>query len=528
MSEARKGVRKAIIAGQFPVTGGQDWTFEAVDDMYLHLERIWQEKYNIPFYTNQIEIIASEQMLDAYAASGLPIMYDHWSFGKEFVEQMEMYRRGFRSLAYEVVINSSPCISYCMEKNTMLMMTLVMAHAAFGHNTFFKNNYLFKQWTDAESIIDYLVFAKGYIRQMEEEHGFDRVEQILDAAHALMHYGVDKYNRPEELSIQEEKERAIEREKIIHENLNVLWTTIPKTKDDGSSDTDEDKFPKSPQENLLHFIETNAPRLEGWEREILRIVRKIAQYFYPQMQTKIMNEGWATFMHYQLIHDLHDEGLIDVGGMLEFYESHTGVAFQPDFDDCRYGGINPYALGFAMYKDIQRMSDPEQCTEEDRKWFPEWAGNGDWLGNVRFAMENFKDESFILQYLSPKIAREFRLFNVFDDEKDPQLEITEISDDKHFRELRKKLAAQNNLGYLLPDIQVTRVDRWGDRTMTLGHFMVNDRPLEPKTAAEVLKHFSVLWGYRVRLESLDTDGKVRACYDVTEDETLLDIFMDDD
>ncbi len=526
--ERREDGRKVVLTGRYPVTGGQDWTFDHVDDMYLNIERIWQERYGISFYTNQIEIISSEQMLDAYAASGLPIMYDHWSFGKDFVEQTEMYRRGYRGLAYEIVINSSPCISYCMEENSMLMQTLVMAHAAFGHNSFFKNNYMFKQWTDAESIIDYLVFAKGYIRSCEEEHGPDRVEELLDAAHALMRYGVDKYQRPPEMSVHDEKERAIERERVIHENLNVLWSTIPKTANEEAATPDEDKFPTEPQENLLYFIEKNAPRLEQWEREILRIVRKIAQYFYPQMQTKLMNEGWASFWHYQLMHDLNEEGLIDDGGMMEFYESHTGVVMQPDFDDPRYNGINVYALGFAMFQDIKRISDPEQCTDEDRKWFPSWAGNGDWLGNVTFAMENFKDESFVSQYLSPAVARKFRLFNVYDDEKDPQLEITQISSDRCFRDLRTKLAAQFNLGYHLPDIQVTDVNRWGDRTMTLGHFMVNGRPLEPKSATEVLKHVSHLWGYRVRMESLDYEGKIRACYDVTDEETLLDVFLDDD
>ena len=528
MNDVARGVRKSIVAGQFPVTGGQDWTFDQVDEMYLHIERIWEAKYGIPFWTNQIEIISSEQMLDAYAAVGLPIMYEHWSFGKEFVQQSEMYRRGYRGLAYEIVINSSPCISYCMEENTMLMQTLVMAHAAFGHNSFFRNNYLFRQWTDAESIIDYLVFAKGYIRQMEEEHGARRIEELLDAAHAIMRYGVDKYQRPPTMSVVDEKKREVDRANAVEENLNVLWSTIPKTRPDASDELEADRFPKEPQENLLYFIEKNAPRLESWEREILRIVRKIAQYFYPQQQTGLMNEGWASFCHYHLMHNLHDEGLVDTGGMFEFYESHTGVVFQPGFDDKRYSGINVYALGFAMYMDIKRISDPEQCTDEDRKWFPKWAGNGEWLANCRFAMENFKDESFVSQYLSPKVARDFQMFNVYDDEKDPQLEITAISSDQLFRNLRQKLAAQYNIGYHIPDIQATDVDRWGDRTLTMTHFMVNDRPLEPKTATEVLKHISFLWGYRVRLTSLDSNEKIRAAYDFTEDETLLDIFIDED
>ena len=223
----------------FPIKGGQDWSFELIDETYSRIEKMWEEKYGIPYYTNQIEIISSEQMLDAYAAVGLPIMYDHWSFGKEFVKQSEMYRKGYRGLAYEIVINSSPCISYCMAENTMLMQALVMAHAAFGHNSFFANNYLFKQWTDAESIIDYLVFAKGYIKKMEETHGVERVEQVLDAAHSIQRYGVDKYKRPPSMSVAEEKEREKDRNSYIQEQLNVLWSTIPKTKDDVDEQEEE-------------------------------------------------------------------------------------------------------------------------------------------------------------------------------------------------------------------------------------------------------------------------------------------------
>ena len=142
---------------------------------------------------------------------------------------------------------------------------------------------------------------------------------------------------------------------------------------------DEEKAPlpaEPPQENLLYFIEKNAPRLEPWQREIVRIVRKIAQYFYPQRQTQVMNEGWATFWHYTLLNHLFEEGKVTEGFMLEFLQSHTNVVYQPPFYHSRaYSGINPYALGFAMYRDIRRIC--ESPTEEDRRWFPEIAGS-DW------------------------------------------------------------------------------------------------------------------------------------------------------
>ena len=112
---------------------------------------------------------------------------------------------------------------------------------------------------------------------------------------------------------------------------------------------------KLPEENILYFLEKNSPELKAWQREVLRIVRNLAQYFYPQRQTKVMNEGCATFVHYTMMNRLHEKGLITDGSFLEFVHSHTSVVFQPGFDDRRYYGINPYALGFGMMSDIKRI-----------------------------------------------------------------------------------------------------------------------------------------------------------------------------
>lgn len=510
------------------VTSGQEWTFDLVEDVFAHIERIATEKYKLNCYPNQLEVISSEQMLDAYASVGLPIFYPHWSFGEQFIKQMEAYRRGYMGLAYEIVINSSPCIAYLMEENTMLMQTLVIAHASFGHNHFFKNNYLFKQWTDAEAIIDYLVFAKRYIRECEEKYGVDEVEAVLDAAHSLQQYGVDKYKRPTRLSAIEEEKLRKERDDYIQSQLNDIWRTVPITKGETAKDENIHQFPSEPQENILYFIEKHAPRLEPWKREIIRIVRKVAQYFYPQSQTKLMNEGCATYFHYKIMHDLHDEGIVDSSAMLEFYHSHTGVVYQPNFDDRWFSGINPYALGFAMFQDLERIAtDP---TDEDREWFKgqDWVGSGDYLSVIHDAIANYKDESFIQQFLSPKVIRDFRMFAIHDDEHDPKLEVAGIHNRQGYRTVRNSLAQQYNIGYHVPDIQVVNVDRWGDRSLTLRHFMVNRRPLEPDQTTETLNHLAFLWGYNVKLESVDETGKVRAIFNLTDSETLLDIFLDDD
>ena len=478
-----------------PISTDSEWSFELIRRYDQEIARL-AERYALDIYPNQIEIISAEQMMDAYASVGMPIGYHHWSYGKQFLATEKGYKRGQMGLAYEIVINSDPCIAYLMEENTLCMQALVIAHACYGHNSFFKGNYLFRSWTDARSIIDYLVFAKQYISQCEERHGIDAVEELLDSCHALMNYGVDRYKRPYPISAEEERRRQSEREEHLQRQINDLWRTIPKASGRHNEEQAQ-RWPAEPQENILYFLEKHAPLLEPWQREVIRIVRKLAQYFYPQRQTQVMNEGWATFWHYTLINDLYDEGLVSDGFMLEFLQYHSGVVLQPAFDSPWYSGINPYALGFAMYRDIRRIC--EQPNEEDRRWFPEIAGS-DWLSTLKFAMQNFKDESFILQYLSPKVMRDLRLFSVLDDDQQDSLQVSAIHDDSGYRHLRETLAAQYNLGNREPNVQIWSVDRRGDRSLTLRHSRHDRRPLGESSQA-VLKHLHRLWGFDIHLES---------------------------
>jgi spore cortex formation protein SpoVR/YcgB (stage V sporulation) len=478
-----------------PLSEGSAWSFDLIDAYDREIGAL-AESFGLDTYPNQIEVIRSDQMMDAYASIGMPVGYSHWSFGKQFVEVERNYQSGAMGLAYEIVINSDPCISYLMEENSMTMQALVIAHACYGHNSFFKGNYLFRTWTDAGSIIDYLLFARNYIAGCEEKYGVDEVERILDSCHALMNYGVDRYKRPYPVSAEEEKRRQAERAEYVQRNLNDLWRTLPKAR---SVDCETPcRFPEEPQENLLYFIEKHAPLLEPWQREIVRIVRKVAQYFYPQRQTQVMNEGWASFWHYTLLNGLYDKGLVTDGFMMEFLASHTAVLFQPGFDHPGYNGINPYALGFAIYSDLKRMA--EDPTDEDREWFPDIAG-ANWLEVLPAAMRDFKDESFIQQFLSPKVIRDFRLFGILDDDAEEEIEVSAIHDVGGYRRVRELMASQYNLGDREPNIQVVSVDVKGDRSLTLSHTQHQRRPLG-QTTEQVLRHFHRLWGFPVTLESI--------------------------
>lgn len=313
-----------------PLPEGPNWTN---DDIYQYMEVIGElaeSEFGLDTYANQIEVVSSEQMIDAYAFTGLPTCYHHWRFGKNFAATDEMYRKGMTNLAYEMVINSNPSISYFMAENNLVTQALVAAHACYGHNAFFKGNHMFKEWTQPDAIVDYAIFARNYIAECETKYGWEKVEATLDAAHTIEQHGIYKYKRPPKLSAAEERElqkqRILEREK----DVNFLWNVMPGREE--KTEEEKKKFPQDPQENILYFLEKHSPILDDWQREIIRIVRKFAQYFYPQSQTKVMNEGYASFWHYTLLYRLWELNYLTDGFMQSFLSLHTNVVNQPEYN----------------------------------------------------------------------------------------------------------------------------------------------------------------------------------------------------
>jgi stage V sporulation protein R len=376
---------------------------------------------------------------------------------------------------------------------------------------------LFRQWTDADGILDYLDFAKSYVAQCEERHGRLAVETTLDAAHALMSHGIDRYPGKKNVDLRAEEKRAQERRAHEQSVFNDLWRTVPvgpvKSRELLSSERRR-KLLGLPQENILYFLEKVAPRLQPWQREILRIVRHIAQYFYPQSQTKVMNEGTATYVHYRIMNRLHQQGSLSDGNFLEFLQSHTNVVFQPDFDDPRFSDFNPYALGFAMMRDIERIvTDPD---EEDREWFPDIAGSGDVMGVLRHVWANYRDESFISQFLSPRLIRAWRLFHLHDDPQETVgIKVDAIHNERGYRRIRRELARQYDVGYIDPNIEVVDVDLAGDRRLMLRHVVVKGAQLNETDTKRVLQHLADLWTYDVSLVEVDAKDAVLKEYVVS-------------
>jgi len=257
-----------------------------------------------------------------------------------------------------------------------------------------------------------------------------------------------------------------------------------------------------PEENLLYFLEKHAPRLKDWQRELIRIVRILSQYFYPQRQTKMMNEGCATFVHYEILNRMYQRGQLTEGAMLEFLHVHSSVVTQPAFHDQRFSGLNPYALGFAMMRDIQRIC--EDPTDEDRDWFPDIAGNGNAIETLKTGWRDFRDESFVLQFLSPKVIRDFRLFAIHDESNKPEYAVTAIHDERGYKAVRRLLARHYEVGVQDPDIRVTDADLSGGRRLVLTHSVRDGVLLDKAECDRTLQHLAQLWGYRVKL--LEVDG----------------------
>ena len=474
------------------ITTSESWTEEILEKGYQEIEKIAIDELGLDVYTNQIEIISSEQMIDAYTTGAMPVMYNHWSFGRDFIQTYEAYKKGQMGLAYEVVINSNPCISYLMEENTTMMQFLVIAHAAFGHNHFFKNNYLVTMYTDADAIIDYLLFAKNYIAECEEKYGEEEVERVLDAAHSLKYYGNKKVKK--KLS---SKERELKiRQRIFEEQRSlddVFRRTIPQKSKLELIETKE-------EENLLYFLEKNSP-IPDWQKEIIRIVRKIQTYFYPQIKTKLINEGFATTIHYEIVNRMYDKGLINDGFFLEFLDSHTSVIAQPPWYSKYFSGINVYALGFAIFQDIKRVvTNP---TEEDREVLPTIAGTGDYISVWKDIVRNHNDSSFIDQYLTPNVIKKFKLFTLFDSiDNTTHYEVDSIHNEDGYERIRELLSYSYDFSQNWPNIVIEDVD---DRTkkMYLKHTSVNHQQLDTKNVFQTLRYLHELWPYEIMLNSYD-------------------------
>lgn len=431
----------------------------------------WNEKiekkvieYGLDFYSQEFEFIDFNEMLGYESYVGMPSRYPHWSFGKAYEKNKMLYSLNLTGLPYEMVINSDPCLAYLMKENTLLLQILTMAHV-YGHNDFFKNNRLFKQGTNAKYTIEMFKLDAEIIRRYinNPSIGYEKVERILDAAHAIKYQigrviGVKKLSQEEmKQNMIKDYERKLDNRDTLSEHKEIKFPDL-------------DKIPIEPDDDVMGFI-INHGNLQEWERTILRIVKRETEYFLPQIETKIMNEGWASYTHYNILKELNlPEGL-----HLEFLKRHNDV-IAPIL-----GGLNPYYVGFKIFEDLEKKYGKEKIFE------------------VR---EVERDSSFLRRYLTRELCEELNLFEY--NKRTFDVVVEEVSDEEGWKAIRDNLSYTCGVG-TIPYIRVLDFNT-KDYTLTLEH-VFDGRELEINYAKETLKYIQELWGRKVKLLTKDSDKK---------------------
>ena len=415
-------------------------------------------------HPQEFEVCDHNQMLGYMAYSGMPSHYPHWSYGKSFEKLKTMYDHGVSGLPYEMVINSNPSLAYLMRDNSLLLQILTIAHV-YGHNDFFRNNFTFSSTNPEYTISGFKTRATRIRRYCEDPTiGLERVEPILDAAHAL--------------SLQCRRNLAV-RKPSEEEARQTRFESAQPTTDPFRSihatpeyvEPDMHRNPPEPDEDLLLFIRDHNRYLSDWEKDVLTIVHEEAQYFLPQIETKIMNEGWASFWHQRILENLELPPKLNI----EFLVRHNQVVCPHE------GSLNPYHLGIKIWQHLAK-----RC--EDK-------GNDlDYIFEIR---ESDRDSSFLRRHLDEELVRDLDLFQYAP--QGDNLVITEISDDEGWKAIRDTLVT--NVGAnTLPVIRVVDGDFGGKRTLHLEH-MHDGRDLHPNYAEKTLAFVHHLWAHEVLLDT---------------------------
>ena len=434
----------------------------------------------------EFELCDHEQMLGYMAYHGMPAHYPHWSYGKGYERQKTLYDHGVAGLPYEMVINSDPCLAYLMRGNSLGLHVLTMAHV-YGHNDFFANSFSFRATEPRQAIARAKARADRVRDYVEDPSiGLEAVEQVLDAAHALS-LQCRRNQALRKLSPEEQKGRALSAAlepqdpyRRIHKKVSV-------------EAPDLERIPLEPEEDLLLFIRDYNPRLADWQKDLLGIVHAEAQYFSPQMQTKVMNEGWATYWHWRIMnslelpHDLH----------LEFLVRHNQV-IRPIAGD-----INPYHLGFNVWREIagERENQPGGSARE-----PVVGSQDALLFEIR---ATDRDVSFLRRFLTKDLIRDLGLFEYA--RTDSTLVATKVADDEGWEDIKATLLRTVGTGGV-PVIKVVDGDE-GRRGVLLLRHEHDGRDLEQESAAKTLAHLYRLWDRQVVLETVLDGSACRLTFD---------------
>lgn len=463
----------------------------------------------LDFFEVVYEMVDYREINELASLGGFPQRYPHWRFGMEYDRLSKSYAYGMSKI-YEMVINTDPCYAYLLSSNSLIEHKLVMAHV-YGHSDFFKNNVYFSHTN--RRMLDQMANHSARVRKHQEEQGVDLVENFMDWCLSLENlidtnlYAYHKKSEKDEASA-----RAMLAEDPIHrfqgrsymdkflnpkEYIDEQKTKILESK------VKSQKVPESPERDILGFLLKHAP-LETWQQECLQIVRDEAYYFAPQGQTKIMNEGWASFWH---THLMTKEGLMDDSEVIDFACVHSGtVAVHP-------GRLNPYKLGLELYRDIEDRwnkgqfgKEWEECESESqrRAWNQELGLGRQKVFEVR---KLYNDITFLDEFLTEDFCARQKMFAFAPNARTGQSEITT----REFKKVKDTLLLQlTNFGQ--PLIEVVDANYKNRGELLLVH-RFDGRELKSDYATKTLKNLHNLWGRPVNIETRLNDTTVVLAFD---------------
>jgi stage V sporulation protein R len=457
------------------------------------IDHAWEEARNFgldPFPTH-FELVPATIMYE-FASYSLPGRFSHWTHGKAYHRQKMQYDFGLSKI-YEMVVNTNPSYAFLMDMNDLLQNTFVAAHV-FGHTDFFKNNAYFQH--TSRRMIDKVSIHAERIAKYEFEHGKAEVERFLDAVLSIQeHVDYNLLLRENEPEKKDEKERA----KKPASEYDDLWGMDKKAR---KAEEERDKrpgkpprFPEKPEKDILLFISRYAPHLQPWQRDIIEIVRTEFLYFVPQMQTKTLNEGWASIWHSRIMRRLGDLGIISDSETIEFAQLHSGV-LSPSRTY-----LNPYYVGFKVLEDIEKRWDNPTKEEQERLGHKPGQGRKK-LFEVR-EMEN--DVSFLRNYLTKDLVEELDLY-LYRKEGDEWVIV-----EKNWEKVRDSIvASMTNFGY--PYLVIENGDYRGNRELYIKH-LFEGQELDLNYAEKTLQHVYTLWGRPVHLETVYENKRILLSYD---------------
>jgi stage V sporulation protein R len=462
-------------------------------------------EFGLDFFRTVFEMVDYEQMNALAAYGGFPTRYPHYRFGMEYQQLSKSYEYGLHKI-YEMVINNDPTYAYLLEGNTTLDQKLVMAHV-YGHADFFTHNMYFAHTN--RKMIDEMANHATRFRRYVERHGIEQVERFIDACLAVEDL-IDPavvFQKPRSETAERDPDEPIDVGRMPAKDYMDRYVNPPSYLEEQRSQLEKQRsaskrLPPEPERDILGFIMQHAP-LENWERDVLSAIREESYYFLPQRQTKVMNEGWASYWHSKIM----TTRVLTDAEVIDYADHHSGtVATAP-------GRLNPYKLGLELFRDIERRWDKGQ-------FGPEWeacedmAERNSWDRKVGLGRDKIFevrrihcDATFLDEFLTPEFCREQQLFVTKEDNKSKKPVISS----REFGDIKQALLFQfTNGGRPVIELVDANYANRGEMLLVHRHVGID---LRWDWAREVLEQMTALWRRPVRLETYRGGKAIRLGHD---------------